>query len=254
MFPYHDENKTKRATPVTWALIAANVVVWLTLQGAGTFPALPKSVCELGLVAGELTGAIPAGSSIELGEGVRCVIEGDAKLSRVLTSMFLHGSWLHLLGNMWFLYLFGNNVEDSMGHLRFLGFYLLTGVAAALGQVMLDPAAATPMVGASGAISGVMGGYLVLYPRVRVFTFVPIGFFLMSMALPAWTMLIYWLVLQVLGGLTAVAGARAGGVAFAAHVGGFVVGAVLIKLFARRDLVATHEAGTFRPPDLRRAA
>jgi membrane associated rhomboid family serine protease len=109
-------------------------------------------------------------------------------------------------------------------------------------------------VGASGAISGVMGGYLVLYPRVRVFTLVPVGFFLMSFALPAWTMLIYWLVLQVLGGVTAVAGAKAGGVAFWAHIGGFVAGAVLVKLFAQRDLVAAHRAAHYRPQVFRRAA
>ena len=254
MFPYHDENKTRRTAIFTWTIVAANVAVWLTIQGAGTSPALPRSVCELGLIAGELTGSIPAGTSIEIGEGLRCVADGGPQLSRVLTSMFLHGSWLHLLGNMWFLYLFGNNVEDSMGHGRFLAFYLLSGAAAALAQVMLDPRAAVPMVGASGAISGVMGGYLVLYPRVRVFTLVPIGFFLMSIKLPAWTMLIYWLVLQVLGGVTAVAGAKSGGVAVWAHIGGFVVGAILVKVFARRDLVAAHRAGTFEPPDLRRAA
>jgi membrane associated rhomboid family serine protease len=119
---------------------------------------------------------------------------------------------------------------------------------------MFDPAAAVPMVGASGAISGVMGGYLVLYPTVRVFTLVPLGFFLTSVALPAWTMLIYWLVLQVLGGVTVVAGAKGGGVAFWAHIGGFLAGALLVKLFARRDLVAAHRAGKYRPTDLRRAA
>jgi membrane associated rhomboid family serine protease len=254
VFPYHDENKTQRLALVTWGLLAANVIVWLTVQGAGTFPALPRSVCELGLIAGELTGAVPPGTAIELGEGVACVTEGGAKLSRILTSMFLHGSWLHLLGNMWFLFLFGNNIEDSMGRLRFALFYLLSGVAAALTQVALDPAAPVPMVGASGAISGVMGGYLVLYPRVRVYTLVPVGFFLMSFALPAWTMLIYWLVLQFLGGVTAVAGARSGGVAFWAHIGGFVAGVVLVKLFARRDMVAAHRASHFTPPNLRRAA
>jgi membrane associated rhomboid family serine protease len=127
-------------------------------------------------------------------------------------------------------------------------------VAAALTQVVLDPAAPVPMVGASGAISGVMGGYLVLYPRVRVHTLVPLGFFLMSFALPAWTMLIYWLVLQFLGGVTAVAGAKSGGVAFWAHIGGFVAGLVLVKLFARRDLVDAHRASHFRPPNFRRAA
>jgi membrane associated rhomboid family serine protease len=254
VIPYHDENKTARPTPVTWLIIGANVVVWLVIQGAGTFPALPKSVCELGLVAGELTGALAPGTAIEIGEGLTCVVEGSAKFSHILTSMFLHGSWLHLLGNMWFLYLFGNNIEDSMGHLRFALFYVLTGVVAALAQVMLDPAAATPMVGASGAISGVMGGYLVLYPRVRIFTFVPIGFFFMSFKLPAWTMLIYWFVLQALGGLTALSGAKAGGVAFAAHVGGFIAGMLLVKLFAEREMVRAHSARPYRPTDFRRAA
>jgi membrane associated rhomboid family serine protease len=141
-----------------------------------------------------------------------------------------------------------------MGHLRFLAFYLLSGVAAALVQVFLTPDSLIPMVGASGAISGVMGGYLVLYPRVRVFTFVPIGFFLMSVALPAWTMLVYWLVIQVLGGFTAIAGSKSGGVAFWAHIGGFVAGAVLVKMFARPRMVAEHEASVYRPSDYRRAA
>ena len=254
LIPYHDENKTARPTPVTWLIIAANVIVWLTLQGAGTVPALPKSVCELGLVPGELTGSLAPGTAIEIGEGLSCVVEAGGKFSRILTSMFLHGSWLHLLGNMWFLYLFGNNIEDSMGHLRFLAFYLVTGIVAALAQVMLDPTAAAPMVGASGAISGVMGAYLVLYPRVRIFTFVPVGFFFFSVKLPAWTMLIYWLGLQMLGGLTAVSSAQKGGVAFAAHVGGFIAGMILVKLFAQREMVRTHGARPYQPTDYRRAA
>jgi membrane associated rhomboid family serine protease len=230
------------------------VLVWLAIQGAGTFPGLPRSICGLGLIPAELTGAIPSGTRIEIGEGVRCVADGGFMPSRLLTSMFLHGSWLHLLGNMWFLYLFGNNVEDSMGRWRFLAFYLLCGLVAALTQVALDPRSTTPMVGASGAISGVMGGYLMLYPRVRVFTLVPVGFFLMSFALPAWTMLIYWLVLQMLGAATAAWGASSGSVAFWAHIGGFVAGVILVKLFARRDLVEAHRTRTFRPPALRRAA
>ena len=106
---------------------------------------------------------------------------------------------MHLIGNMWFLWLFGNNIEDSMTRPRFLIFYLLCGVAAALAQVWRDPNSAIPMVGASGAISGVMGAYLVLYPRVRVFTILPLGFFITTVALPAWVMLIYWMVLQVGG-------------------------------------------------------
>jgi membrane associated rhomboid family serine protease len=247
VFPYHDENKTKHTALITWALVAANVGAWFFLQGAGTSPALPASVCNYGLISGELTGAVPPGTAIQIGEGLACVTEARGSVADIFTSMFMHGSWLHLLGNMWFLYLFGNNVEDSMGRGRFLVFYLLSGVAAALLQVMFDPAAAVPMVGASGAISGVMGGYLVLYPRVRIHTLIPLGFFITTARLPAWTMLIYWLVIQTLGGFAAVGGAKSGGVAFWAHIGGFVAGAVLVKFFARRDMVAEHEAGVYQP-------
>ncbi len=247
MFPYHDENQTQRTPIVTHGLIALNVLAWLFLQGAGTMPSLAASVCDLGLIPGELTGLVPPGTAIPVGEGLVCLTDPGRQVSNVFTSMFLHGSWLHLLGNMWFLYLFGNNVEDSMGRGRFIAFYLLSGVAAALLQVGLDPAAAVPMVGASGAISGVMGGYLVLYPHVRVYTLVPVGFFMMSVALPAWTMLIYWFVLQLLGGVTLMAGTRGGGVAFWAHVGGFMAGLVLVKLFARRDYVEQHRHRHWRP-------
>ena len=135
--------------------------------------------------------------------------------------MFLHGSWMHLLGNMWFLWLFGNNIEDSMTRPRFVAFYLLTGLGAALAQTVANPTSAIPMVGASGAISGVMGAYLVLFPRVRVFTVVFLGFFITTMALPAWVMLIYWVVLQLFGGFTSALAPESGGVAFWAHVGGF---------------------------------
>src|SRR5205085_3531089 len=134
-----------------------------------------------------------------------------------------------LLGNMWFLWLFGNNIEDSMGHVRYVVFYLLCGIAAALLQVVLNPRSVVPMVGASGAISGVMGAYLVLYPRVRVYTLVFVGFFLTTIAVPAWTMLLYWLALQFLSGLFSVGTAESGGVAVWAHVGGFVGGMILIK-------------------------
>jgi membrane associated rhomboid family serine protease len=254
LFPYHDENATQRPPYVTWTIIALNVLAWLTLQGAGTTVALARSVCDLGLIAGELTGAVPPGTRVELGEGVSCVTDPGRQVSHLVTSMFLHGSWLHLLGNMWFLYLFGNNVEDSMGRARFAVFYLLSGLAAALLQVGLEPAAPVPMVGASGAISGVMGGYLLLYPRVRVFALVPIGFFLMSVTLPAWTMLIYWFAIQLLGGLTVVAGVKGGGVAFWAHVGGFVAGLVLVKLFARQEYVTAHRASHWRPPHAYRSA
>jgi membrane associated rhomboid family serine protease len=247
MFPYHDENKTRRTTFVTYAVIGLNVLVWLAVQGAGSTMSLARSVCDLGLIAGELTGLLPPGTPFPMGEGLVCLTDPGRQVLNVLTSMFLHGSWLHLLGNMWFLWIFGNNIEDSMGHARFTVFYLTCGVAAALLQVAVSPASRIPMVGASGAISGVMGAYLLLYPRVRVFTLVPIGFFLTSIALPAWTMLLYWAVLQMLGGFTGLMAEERGGVAFWAHIGGFVAGLALIKLFARSDYVSAHRGHHWRP-------
>ena len=247
MFPYHDENQTQRFAYVTLLLITLNVLVWLFVQGAGSGRALLASVCNLGLIPGELTGLVPPGRGFPIGEGLVCLTDPGRQTSNLLTSMFLHGSWMHLLGNMWFLWLFGNNVEDSMTRPRFVAFYLLCGVGAVLAQVAADPASEVPMVGASGAISGVMGAYLVLFPRVRVFTMVPLGFFVTSMALPAWAMLIYWAFLQFAGGLTSIFAERAGGVAFWAHLGGFLAGVALIKVFERRDRMAAHTSHHWRP-------
>ena len=247
MIPYHDENVTLRTAYVTIALIVANVLMWLLVQGAGSTVPLASSVCNLGLIPGELTMSVPPGAQFPMGDGLVCLTDPGRQPLNVLTSMFLHGSWMHLIGNMWFLWLFGNNIEDSMTRPRFLVFYLLSGLAAAFLQVVLQPDSTVPMVGASGAISGVMGAYLVLYPRVRVFTWVPIGFFVTSIALPAWAMLIYWMLLQLLGGFGSIVSAKQGGVAFWAHVGGFVAGALLARVFARRDMVRTHRSTTWRP-------
>ncbi|HVL69794.1 MAG TPA: rhomboid family intramembrane serine protease [Vicinamibacterales bacterium] len=247
MIPYHDENQTQRTPVVTMALIAASVVSWVAVQGAGSTYPLARSVCELGLIPGELTASVAPGTRFAMGEGLVCLTDPGRQMGNLFTSMFLHGSWMHLIGNMWFLWLFGNNIEDSMTRPRFLAFYLLTGIAAALAQVLADPSSAVPMVGASGAISGVMGAYLVLFPRVRVFTLVPLGFFITSMALPAWVMLIYWAFLQFAGGLTSVVSEQTGGVAFWAHLGGFVAGVVLVKLFEQRDRVAEHMSHHWRP-------
>jgi membrane associated rhomboid family serine protease len=245
MIPYRDENVTIRTPVITMALIAANVLVWLGVQGAGGTMALAGSVCNLGLIPGELTGQAQPGAGFPMGSGLACLVDPGRAPEHIFTSMFLHGGWLHLIGNMWFLRLFGNNVEDSMGRLRFLAFYLVCGVAAAMAQVLSAPSSIMPMVGASGAISGVMGGYLVLYPRVRVFTLVPLGIFVTSVALPAWAMIGYWILLQVLGGLGSTT--EAGGVAFWAHVGGFAAGALLIRIFARGDYVAEHQAQHWQP-------
>ena len=246
MFPYRDENETIRTPYTTYGIIALNVGAWLLVQGGGAMMPLARSVCELGLIPGELTGSVQPGTAFPMGEGLSCLTDPGRQSTHVLTSMFLHGSWMHLLGNMWFMWLFGNNVEDAMGRLRFVAFYLLTGVAAAMTQVVLNPASAVPMVGASGAISGVMGAYVVLYPHVRVFVMIPLGFLLTSVAWPAWLMLGYWLLLQFVSGIT-VLGQEGGGVAFWAHFGGFLAGVALIKLFARRDYIAQHQAHHWRP-------
>jgi membrane associated rhomboid family serine protease len=243
VIPYRDENHTVRTPIVTFVLIGLNVLAWVLIQGAGAYPALAASVCNHGLIAGELTLQAEPGDALPMGPDLACVVDAGRAPENLLTSMFMHGSWMHIIGNMWFLWLFGNNIEDSMGRGRFVVFYLLCGVAAAMAQVFADPASIIPMVGASGAISGVMGAYIVLFPKVRVFTLVPLGLFITSIALPAWVMLGYWMLLQVLGGL----GGAETGVAFWAHVGGFVAGLVFIKGFARKDYLAEHQAHHWRP-------
>ena len=247
MIPYHDENATIRPAYVTLVIIAICSLVWLLYQGAGQEVALAASVCNRGLIPGELTETLRAGMVFPLSEELGCVIDPGPQYFNVLSSMFLHGGWMHLIGNMWFLWLFGNNIEDSMTRPRFIAFYLLCGLGAALAQVMVEPASHVPMVGASGAISGVMGAYLVLYPKARVYTLLPLGFFFTTVALPAWVMLIYWMAIQIFGGLASSIAEEGGGVAFWAHVGGFVAGVVLIKLFAKPNHVLAHEAQRYRP-------
>ncbi len=247
MFPYRSELQPLRRPYVTLALIAANVLVWVFVQGAGAAQPLVQSVCDLGLIPGELTGRISPGTAFPMGDGYACVTEAGRHVSHLVTSMFLHGSWVHLLGNMWFLWLFGKNVEDAMTRPRFVAFYLLGGLAAALAQVAASPSSGVPMVGASGAISGVMGAYLILYPRVRVYALVPLGFFITNIALPAWAMLLYWAGLQFLSGLASIGDANGAGVAFWAHAGGFTAGILLAKPFVEADRVAVHETRRWRP-------
>ncbi|HEX2189130.1 MAG TPA: rhomboid family intramembrane serine protease [Longimicrobiaceae bacterium] len=221
MIPLRDENPTEITPFVTVLFIALNVIAWLLLQGAGEPRALEASVYAFGTVPCELTGA--------------CARQGLG-WEAVLTSMFMHGGWGHLLGNMLFLWVFGNNIEDSMGHLRFIVFYLVCGVAAGLAHVYLSAASAIPAVGASGAISGVMGAYIVLYPRVRVRTWVP-PFFLLD--LNAFFLLAYWFFIQLATGVFTWGpeAGQQGGVAVWAHVGGFVAGVVLIRVFEKTRLV-----------------
>jgi membrane associated rhomboid family serine protease len=227
MFPYRDDNPSILTPVVTVGLIAANLAIWIVFQGMGNPQRVAASVCELGLIPGDLLQRLPIGYSFPVGEGMSCVVEAGRSWETVITSMFLHGGWLHVLANCWFLWVFGNNVEDGMGHLRFLSFYLLCGIAAAGAQIAADPSSPIPMVGASGAVSGIMGAYIVLYPRVRVHTLVFLLVFFFRATFPAWTWLGLWFFVQLVNSRLE----NSGGVAVWAHIGGFLAGAILIWLF-----------------------
>ena len=243
MFPYKDENPTEHPAVITVAIIVVNVLVFVLVQGAGAQGPLARSVCDLGLIPGEILRTAKPGSGVELAPGMYCLVDAAPKYWTVITSMFTHGGWFHLLGNMLFLWVFGNNIEDAMGHGRFLIFYLLCGTAAAATQVLISPHSVVPMVGASGAISGVLGAYLLLYPRVRVHTLIILPIYITTVALPAWVMLGYWILIQVLSGLGSLSEVEKGGVAFFAHVGGFIAGLALIKLFASEDVLQRRPVG-----------
>jgi len=242
MFPLNDDNPTELIPWVTFALIAACTAVWLLVQGAGVETeggAFVNSLCELGTIPAEIARAQVSGQA-ELAPGVVCTL-GGYTWATMITSMFLHGSWMHLIGNMWFLWIFGNNVEDSMGHLRYVAFYLITGLIASATHILSSPDSVIPTVGASGAISGVLGGYLVLYPKARVRTLVVLVVFLKIMKIPAAVFLGLWFALQVFSSFVDQGGG--GGVAFWAHIGGFVAGVVLIKAFANPVLVRAKQTG-----------
>ena len=206
MFPIRDHNPSGQRPLVTWGLIAANIAVflgyWLTITSENQ---LNQFFYTWGLVPGALMS----------GEGA----------ATILTSMFLHGGWMHLAGNMWFLWIFGDNLEEEMGHGKFLGFYLLSGLAAAALQIGVDPSSAVPMVGASGAIAGVMGGYLLLFPKARIDVLFIFVIFFRIFPIPAWVVLGVWIGLQVVSG--AATPTDGGGVAYFAHIGGFIGGFVL---------------------------
>ncbi len=236
MFPLRDENPTELVPVVTFVIIVLNVLVWLLVQQAGGGEGFLASLCAYGAIPADITGALGSGDLIQLGPDLACRASGLGWLT-ILTSMFMHGGWMHLIGNMWFLWVFGNNVEDSMGHVRFVVFYLLCGALASVAHILTDPGSVVPTVGASGAISGIMGAYLVLYPKVRVQTLFFLVVFVRVIPLPAWVLLVQWMVIQVWSGVSTF-GAEGGGVAFWAHIGGFIAGVVLIKLFQRPQLVA----------------
>jgi membrane associated rhomboid family serine protease len=234
VIPIKDDNPTRRPPYLTIGLIAACALVFLymlSMPADGSADSQLGFSCEFGLVADHLVNGEDPDAPVPRTFEEACV-ELNQEHNRflgVLTSLFLHGGWLHLAGNMLFLWVFGNNIEDRLGRLRFLPFYLLCGVAAGLAQVLTDPDSGIPLIGASGAISGVLGAYIVLFPRAPIWTIV-MPFFFLPFRIPAWAWLGIYFVLQFvyLGGDATAGG---GGVAYWAHIGGFVAGALLIKPF-----------------------
>ena len=238
MIPLGDDTPTLRTPWMTYFLIGVNVAVWVVVQGAGVNgQALAKTVCNLGMVPGELTHMAPVGTSVPLGPGMVCAVDNDPiNILTPLISMFLHGGWMHLIGNMLYLAVFGRNVEDSMGRGRFLAFYLICGLVAAATHIAFNATSPVPTVGASGAISGVLGAFLVLYPRTTVRMFV----FIFVVRIRAWLVLVYWFALQALGGLSElneINPSVSGGTAVWAHVGGFLAGVALARLFVNQNLL-----------------
>ncbi|HLW86949.1 MAG TPA: rhomboid family intramembrane serine protease [Terriglobales bacterium] len=229
MIPIRDDTPRFSTPYITYFIIALNTVVFLfeLSVGAQSHRALNSLIYQFGVVPVHFERALEGASRLSL----------PALSFTILTSMFLHGGWLHIIGNMWFLWIFGDNIEDYLGHFPYLIFYLVTGYAASLTHILLNFGSNVPSVGASGAIAGVMGAYFVLYPRARVLTLVPLIIFFTFWWLPAWIFLGFWFVFQFLSGTaTSIAdtGSSSGGIAFWAHVGGFVTGIVLIKLMPER--------------------
>ena len=214
MIPLRDVIPSRTTPFVTVAILVVNVLAFLYQSSLG-------------------------GGTLERFLGGYAMIPAAFAWNDVITSMFLHGGWLHLIGNLLSLWIFGDNVEDRLGHGRFLVFYLLTGALAAMTHVWFNPGSRVPTIGASGAIAGVMGGYLVLYPHSRVITLLPIFVFIQIVEIPAVIFLGLWFFVQLLSGvgssLAATTGEAVGGIAFWAHIGGFAVGAVLVRLFARPE-------------------
>ncbi len=223
MIPVRDDQPRFSTPYVTYFLIGLNLVVFL-FEASLSPRGFKVLLFQLGMIPSNITGVFTGTHETGLA----------ASFLPTLTSMFLHGSWMHVIGNMWFLWIFGDNIEDYLGHFKYLVFYLLCGFGAALAQVILNPHSRVPTVGASGAIAGVLGAYFLLYPRAKVLIWFPI-FFLFY--LPAWVTLGYWFAMQfVSGAATSIANysETSGGVAFWAHVGGFLAGIVLVKAFPER--------------------
>jgi hypothetical protein len=226
MIPIRDDTPTYSTPYINYLLVTLNALVFL-FEITLSPPVREAFVYQFGVEPVRVLAAVGLGASYA----------PQPSVLPLLTSMFLHAGWLHLIGNMWFLWIFGDNIEDYLGHFNYLVFYLASGIGASVVHILLNSNSTLPSVGASGAIAGVMGAYFLLFPAGRVLMLVPLLFFFTFIWLPAWIVLGYWFVLQFLGGAATsitTAGRQTGGVAFWAHVGGFVVGLAMIKLLPQR--------------------
>ncbi len=229
MIPLHDDNPTEIFPVLTIAFIVMCVLAFLWQSSLGP-EGNQAAVISLGVIPAVLL------DKVQLPAELAVIPVGLT----VFTSMFLHGGFMHLAGNMLYLWIFGNNVEDAMGHVRFVIFYLVCGIAAVAGQTLQNPDSQIPMIGASGAISGVLGAYLLLYPHARVLVAIPLGFFVHMMRLPAGWVLGFWFLLQLVS--SAMTSSEGGGVAWFAHIGGFIAGMALIPLFKFKRVPLFHPA------------
>lgn len=236
MFPYRDHNPSGAVPVVTLTLIALNCLAFFVelQQGQGLDDFIKGYGLRPARVFASTWADAPTPVVLPWEPETRQLHHVPVWLT-FLTSMFLHGGWMHLLGNMWYLWIFGDNVEDRMGHFKFLAFYLLCGLAAALAQSVANTGSDVPMVGASGAIAGVLGAYLLAFPHARVSTLIFLGFFITVVRLPAFILLGFWFALQFFGGMEAMKLAETGGVAWWAHVGGFVAGMALLFAFQKPE-------------------
>ena len=226
MIPLRDKNPSGTVPLVTLAIIAACTITFLYELSA---PSLQQLFASYALIPARVT------LGLENGTGP---LGSLGAIVPFLTSMFLHGGWLHLIGNMWYLWIFGDNVEDTLGPLRYLLFYFLCGIAAGATHVLVSPGSTAPTVGASGAIAGVLAGYASLFPRARVVTLIPIIFYFSIVELPAVALLVLWFVIQGLSGFLSLGAPGSTGVAWGAHVGGFLAGLVLIRILKPRKVMA----------------
>lgn len=221
MIPLRDTNPRYTVPFVNYSLITINILIFLFQISLGRN--LENFVYTFGLIPGRLT------------EQIQYYDFGFSTFLPVFSSMFMHGGWMHLISNMLFLYIFGDNVEDRIGHLKYLLFYLLSGIGAAASQYIINPFSQIPMVGASGAIAGVLGAYIFMFPRAKILTLIPIFYFIQFVELPAYLFLGIWFFLQFVSGVFMLGiGSDAGGIAWWAHIGGFVSGAILLIIFKRK--------------------